>query len=67
MIDLNCNQQVYIKDVKSSNGTFVNGERLSNECEESEPKELNNQDEIEFGIDIINDNGSGKNKFEKRN
>ncbi|KAI7901436.1 uncharacterized protein BX663DRAFT_553236 [Cokeromyces recurvatus] len=50
--------KVYIKDVKSSNGTFVNGERLSNECEESEPRELNNGDEIEFGIDIINENGS---------
>ncbi|KAI9273247.1 SMAD/FHA domain-containing protein [Helicostylum pulchrum] len=50
--------KVFIKDVKSSNGTFVNGSRLSNECEESEPKELKNQDEIEFGIDIVNDNGA---------
>ncbi|OBZ91475.1 Uncharacterized protein C3H7.13 [Choanephora cucurbitarum] len=49
---------VYIKDVKSSNGTFVNGQRLSNEGEESEPKELHHQDEIEFGIDIVSDTGS---------
>lgn len=52
--------QVYVKDVKSSNGTFVNEERLSNEGEESEPKELHDQDEIEFGIDILNDNGASK-------
>ncbi|KAG2204954.1 hypothetical protein INT47_002578 [Mucor saturninus] len=50
--------KVFIKDVKSSNGTFVNGSRLSNECEESEPKELKSQDELEFGIDIVNDNGA---------
>ncbi|KAG2202699.1 hypothetical protein INT46_000758 [Mucor plumbeus] len=50
--------KVYVKDVKSSNGTFVNGERLSNEGEESKPKELHDQDEIEFGIDILNDNGA---------
>ncbi|KAG1099882.1 hypothetical protein G6F42_017760 [Rhizopus arrhizus] len=50
--------KVYVKDVKSSNGTFVNEERLSNEGEESEPKELHNKDEIEFGIDILNDHGA---------
>lgn len=36
----------------------MNGSRLSNECEESEPKELKSQDELEFGIDIVNDNGA---------
>lgn len=35
----------------------MNGSRLSNECEESEPVELKSQDVIEFGIDIIGDNG----------
>jgi pSer/pThr/pTyr-binding forkhead associated (FHA) protein len=55
--------QVYVKDVKSSNGTFVNGERLSNEGEESKPKELHDQDEIEFGIDILNDNGASKQRL----
>ncbi|CAO3612750.1 unnamed protein product [Mucor fragilis] len=50
--------KVYVKDVKSSNGTFVNEERLSNEGEESEPRELHDQDEIEFGIDILNDHGA---------
>ena len=32
--------QIFIKDVKSSNGTFINGERLSPEGLESEPYEL---------------------------
>ena len=39
--------------MKSSNGTFVNGQRLSNECEESMPVEIKNYDEIEFGIEHI--------------
>ncbi|KAG1893822.1 uncharacterized protein F5891DRAFT_962430 [Suillus fuscotomentosus] len=45
--------KIYIKDVKSSNGTFINGERLSPEGAESEPFELKNDDIVEFGIDII--------------
>ncbi|KAI6021229.1 hypothetical protein EDC04DRAFT_2901297 [Pisolithus marmoratus] len=45
--------KIYIKDVKSSNGTFINGERLSLEGVESEPFELKNDDVVEFGIDII--------------
>ena len=36
--------QIYIKDVKSSNGTFINGERLSGEAVESEPYELKSDD-----------------------
>ena len=36
--------QIYIKDVKSSNGTFINGERLSPEGLESEPYELKTDD-----------------------
>ncbi|KAG1733163.1 hypothetical protein EDB19DRAFT_1639852 [Suillus lakei] len=47
------NGKIYIKDVKSSNGTFINGERLSPEGVESEPFELKNDDIVEFGIDII--------------
>jgi hypothetical protein len=38
--------QVFIKDVKSSNGTFVNGERLSAEATESEPYELKSEDHL---------------------
>lgn len=36
--------QIYIKDVKSSNGTFINGERLSGEAVESEPWEMKSDD-----------------------
>lgn len=45
--------KIYIKDVKSSNGTFINGERLSPEGAESEPFELKTSDIVEFGIDIV--------------
>jgi hypothetical protein len=62
--------QIYIKDVKSSNGTFINGERLSAEGAESEPYELKSEDMVvrrfasggpvahrsqEFGIDIVSE------------
>ncbi|ORZ00959.1 SMAD/FHA domain-containing protein [Syncephalastrum racemosum] len=50
--------KIYLKDVKSSNGTFLNGRRLSAEGEESPPAELKTGDVIEFGIDICNDDGS---------
>lgn len=49
------NDRVYIKDVKSSNGTFVNGNRLSPESHESEPYELHSEDVVDFGIDILTD------------
>ncbi|KIY72964.1 SMAD/FHA domain-containing protein [Cylindrobasidium torrendii FP15055 ss-10] len=45
--------KIFIKDVKSSNGTFINGERLSAEGIESEPNELKSDDIVEFGIDIV--------------
>lgn len=45
--------KIFIKDVKSSNGTFINGERLSAEGVESEPFELKSDDIVEFGIDIV--------------
>ncbi|KAI0635032.1 hypothetical protein C8Q77DRAFT_1156387 [Trametes polyzona] len=47
------NGKIYIKDVKSSNGTFINGERLSPEGLESDPYELKSDDVVEFGIDIV--------------
>ena len=40
--------RVFIRDVKSSNGTFVNGMRLSQENKESEPRELREQDVLEL-------------------
>jgi hypothetical protein len=47
--------RIFIKDVKSSNGTFVNGMRLSQENKESEPRELREQDVLELGIDIVSE------------
>ncbi|RMZ88162.1 hypothetical protein DV736_g4604, partial [Chaetothyriales sp. CBS 134916] len=47
--------KVWIRDVKSSNGTFVNGQRLSHENKESEPHELHPQDTLELGIDIVSE------------
>ncbi|KAF5338000.1 hypothetical protein D9611_014979 [Ephemerocybe angulata] len=45
--------KIYIKDVKSSKGTFINGERLSSEAVERDPYELKSDDIVEFGIDIV--------------
>ncbi|TIA23722.1 hypothetical protein D6C81_02800 [Aureobasidium pullulans] len=49
------NGRIYIRDVKSSNGTFVNGQRLSPENKESDPHELREQDVLELGIDIVSE------------
>jgi hypothetical protein len=47
--------KIFIRDVKSSNGTFVNGTRLSQENRESEPHELQTGDHLELGIDIVSE------------
>ncbi|CZT45689.1 related to VPS64 Vacuolar protein sorting [Rhynchosporium secalis] len=47
--------KVWIRDVKSSNGTFVNNTRLSAENRDSEPHELQTQDHLELGIDIVSE------------
>jgi len=47
--------KVWIRDVKSSNGTFVNGVRLSLESAESQPHELRETDILELGIDIVSE------------
>jgi len=49
------NGRIWIRDVKSSNGTFVNGTRLSPENRESEPTELRQHDSLELGIDIVSE------------
>ncbi|KAJ3274221.1 hypothetical protein HDV01_003294 [Terramyces sp. JEL0728] len=48
---------VWIQDLKSSNGTFVNGERLSEEGMLSALKPLRSGDLLEFGVDIKDDEG----------
>ncbi|KAG2418720.1 hypothetical protein HFD88_001821 [Aspergillus terreus] len=47
--------KIWIRDVKSSNGTFINGKRLSPENRESEPHELRENDQLDLGIDIISE------------
>ena len=47
--------KIFIRDVKSSNGTFVNGQRLSQENKDSDPHELREQDILELGIDIVSE------------
>ncbi|KAI8937764.1 hypothetical protein NX059_005464 [Plenodomus lindquistii] len=49
------NGKIWIRDVKSSNGTFVNGARLSQENRDSDPHELREQDMLELGIDIVSE------------
>lgn len=47
--------KIWIRDVKSSNGTFVNSQRLSPENRESEPHEVREHDTLELGIDIVSE------------
>jgi pSer/pThr/pTyr-binding forkhead associated (FHA) protein len=47
--------KIWIRDVKSSNGTFVNEQRLSQENRDSEPCELREHDKLELGIDIVSE------------
>ena len=49
------NGKIWIRDVKSSNGTFVNGARLSPENRDSDPHELREHDTLELGIDIVSE------------
>ncbi len=45
--------QVYLKDTKSSNGTFINNQRLSKGGEDSAPRDLYSCDIVQFGVDIM--------------
>ncbi|XP_073207556.1 sarcolemmal membrane-associated protein isoform X9 [Lepidochelys kempii] len=42
----------YLQDTKSSNGTFINSQRLSRGSEESPPCEILSGDLIQFGVDV---------------
>ncbi|OAD62603.1 Sarcolemmal membrane-associated protein [Eufriesea mexicana] len=43
----------FLQDTRSSNGTFVNNERLSTAGVESTPKEVCSGDIVQFGVDVI--------------
>lgn len=47
--------KISIRDVGSSNGTFVNGKRLSLENKPSETERLKEGDILELGIDIVSE------------
>lgn len=49
--------KIWIRDIRSSNGTFVNSKRLSLENRDSEPHPLKDQDILELGIDIVSEDG----------
>ena len=48
--------KVFIKDTKSSNGTFVNDNRLSASGEDSGPYELHTGDKLCLGVDVTENN-----------
>lgn len=52
--------QFFLRDTKSSNGTFVNNVRLSKGSEESEPKEINSGDIVQFGVDVVENSKKGE-------
>lgn len=43
----------YLKDTGSSNGTFINNQRLSQTCQISEPFEVSSGDIVQFGVDVM--------------
>ena len=50
----------YLQDTKSSNGTFINSQRLSRGSEESPPCEVLSGDIIQFGVDVTENTRKGK-------
>eukprot|EP00124_Ichthyophonus_hoferi_P005858 Ihof_evm1s999 gene=Ihof_evmTU1s999 len=52
------NGKVFIRDTGSSNGTVVNGVRLSASGEESDPVELHTGDHLQLGDDILREEGA---------
>ncbi|XP_010611047.1 sarcolemmal membrane-associated protein isoform X6 [Fukomys damarensis] len=49
----------YLQDTKSSNGTFINSQRLSRGSEESPPCEILSGDVIQFGVDVTENTRKG--------
>ena len=42
-----------MQDTGSSNGTFINNQRLSQTCSQSEPFEVSSGDIVQFGVDVM--------------
>lgn len=45
--------QFCLQDTKSSNGTFVNNERLTRGSGENPEKEVRSGDIVQFGVDVV--------------
>nr|XP_022298359.1 sarcolemmal membrane-associated protein-like isoform X9 [Crassostrea virginica] len=60
MPDVTLQEKFYLKDTKSSNGTFINNQRLSRGGEESSPREIFSGDHIQFGVDVMDNNKRGE-------
>ena len=52
--------QFFIKDTRSSNGTFVNNQRLACSGEESNPRIIYSGDILQLGVDIIDHTKNGE-------
>ena len=52
--------QFYLQDTKSSNGTFINDQRLCKGGEESAPRESYSGDVIQFGVNVMENNRRGE-------
>lgn len=50
----------YLQDTKSSNGTFINDQRLCKGGEESSPRETYSGDVIQFGVNVMENNRRGE-------
>ncbi len=51
--------QFFLQDTKSSNGTFINNQRLSKGSEESPPREIFSGDIVQFGVDVMENSRRG--------
>lgn len=54
------NGAFFLRDTKSSNGTFVNNERLAVTGEESEARQIFTGDIIQFGVEIVENTNKGR-------
>lgn len=51
---------MFVKDLGSSNGTYLNGQRLSAEGVTSEPFVIEDGHVLTFGMDMLNEQGERK-------
>ncbi|KDQ22056.1 hypothetical protein PLEOSDRAFT_1025363, partial [Pleurotus ostreatus PC15] len=58
--------QIFIRDVESLHGTFINGERISPARAVSEKCELRNNDIVQFGVDFVDENDEYHHKIAAR-